>query len=126
LLSFLSRNTHNDYPQNIFEVSEVVTEDGGNETKVDNRYRFAMAMCNSNANYTGIRECLDSFLCNIGKDASIVPLEHGSFIEGRAGKILIDGEESGIIGEIHPQVLENWGMENPIAVAELEIERLLK
>jgi phenylalanyl-tRNA synthetase beta chain len=126
LVYFLSRNTHHDYPQNIFEVSEVVTEDNTKETRVDNRYRLALAMCNSNANYTAIRECLDSFLCNIGKSATIVPHDHGSFIDGRAGRIVIDGLECGLIGELHPQVLENWGIENPIAVAELEIERLLQ
>jgi len=126
LLSFLSKNTHNDYPQNIFEVSEVVTEDKGNETRVDNRYRLAMAICNSNANYTGIREGLDSFLANIGKRATIEPIQHDSFISGRAGRIIIDSMEVGIVGELHPQVLENWGMENPIALAELEIERLLE
>jgi len=126
LMAFLSRNTHHDYPQNIFEVSEVVSEDADMETRVDNRYRLAMAICNSDANYTVIRERLDNFIANIGKAANISPTEHGSFIDGRVGKVMVNGDDVGLIGEIHPQVIENWGIENPVAVVELEIERLLE
>ncbi|MGD0177807.1 MAG: hypothetical protein ABSC50_13390 [Candidatus Bathyarchaeia archaeon] len=32
----------------------------------------------------------------------------------------------GIIGEVHPQVLENWRLENPVAGMELDIDQLFQ
>jgi len=126
LLSFLSRNTHRDYPQNVFEVSEVLNEDQSAETMVDSRNKLAFALCNSGANFTKIRESLENMMSNIGKEFVVEPVEHGSFLPGRVGRVMVDGTEFGIIGELHPKVLENWGIETPMAVAELEIERLIE
>ena len=126
LLSFLSKNTHRDYPQNIFELSEAVSEDPGMETRVESRYKLAFALCNSSANFTKAMECLDNLMRNMGKAYSVRQTEHTSFLDGRVGKIIVEGVEYGLIGEIHPLVLEEWGIENPIAIVELEIERLCK
>jgi phenylalanyl-tRNA synthetase beta chain len=32
----------------------------------------------------------------------------------------------GLVGEVHPAVLENWGIQMPCAVAEIELEGLLE
>ncbi|MEM2576933.1 MAG: hypothetical protein QW476_03290, partial [Candidatus Bathyarchaeia archaeon] len=50
---------------------------------------------------------------------------HESFIEGRVGKIVINDVEVGLIGEIHPKVLEEWGLEVPVAAFELNATKLL-
>ena len=39
-------------------------------------------------------------------------------------KVLVDGQEIGLIGEVHPQVLENFGMEMPIVMMELNLTLL--
>ena len=53
-------------------------------------------------------------------------VEHPSFIPGRVGKIVVEGEAIGIIGEIHPAVLEKWGMEMPVVVFELFLRPLYR
>ena len=40
------------------------------------------------------------------------------------GKIVVKGIELGFIGEIHPQVLQNWGLENPAAAFEINLNKL--
>ncbi|MEM7826015.1 MAG: hypothetical protein QW451_00060, partial [Candidatus Aenigmatarchaeota archaeon] len=50
--------------------------------------------------------------------------EHPSFIEGRTAKILVEGKKVGIIGEIHPSVLENWKLEMPVAAFEIDLSFL--
>jgi phenylalanyl-tRNA synthetase beta chain len=50
---------------------------------------------------------------------------HSSFIEGRVGRISVGEEECGVIGELHPQVLENWQIAMPCAAFELELDSLL-
>jgi phenylalanyl-tRNA synthetase beta chain len=54
------------------------------------------------------------------------PIEHSSFLPGRVGSIHIGDEEVGIIGEVHPQVIENWKIQNPVAAMELELDRLFR
>jgi phenylalanyl-tRNA synthetase beta chain len=51
---------------------------------------------------------------------------HSSFIEGRIGKVLVNGEEVGIIGEIHPLVLERWKLENPAAAFEINLDKIIR
>jgi phenylalanyl-tRNA synthetase beta chain len=40
-------------------------------------------------------------------------------------RILVKGKQIGIIGEIRPEVLENWKLEMPVAAFEIEIENLI-
>ena len=45
------------------------------------------------------------------------------FIPGRVGELHLAGEE-GIIGEIHPAILNEFGLEHPVVVMELSLENL--
>jgi phenylalanyl-tRNA synthetase beta chain len=63
---------------------------------------------------------------NLGLQFALRPADHPSFLEGRTGSILIGDQEVGVIGEIHPQVIENWKLENPIAAMELDLDQLFK
>ena len=47
------------------------------------------------------------------------------FIPGRAASLIYKGCPIGIFGEIHPEVLENWGITMPCIAAEIDIEALL-
>ena len=47
------------------------------------------------------------------------------FIHGRCAAIMINNQECGLLGELHPQVLENWHVEMPCAAAEMDISALV-
>jgi phenylalanyl-tRNA synthetase beta chain len=51
--------------------------------------------------------------------------DHPSFIKGRVGKIYVDGDDIGLIGEFHPNVLLNHGLEQPVVGFELDISRFI-
>ncbi len=57
-----------------------------------------------------------------GPDARtvVVPSEGPSWLEP-AGRVLIDGQEAGVIGMVAPGVLGQFGLDRPIAVAELHL-----
>jgi phenylalanyl-tRNA synthetase beta chain len=56
----------------------------------------------------------------------VKPTEHASFIPGRAAALLdASGQPLGVMGEVHPEVLENYGLRHPVAVLELSLRRLL-
>ena len=45
---------------------------------------------------------------------------------GRSARILLNGEELGVIGELHPQAVENYQLEGRVVVAELTLPLLFK
>jgi phenylalanyl-tRNA synthetase beta chain len=40
---------------------------------------------------------------------------HPSFIEGRAAALEVDGTSVGVLGELHPQIITDAGIEVPVA-----------
>ncbi len=46
------------------------------------------------------------------------------YIEGRSAEILVNGVSIGVIGEVHPQVLENFGLLVPVANFEIDLNKL--
>jgi phenylalanyl-tRNA synthetase beta chain len=121
LMEILSANVHVAYPQKIFETGDCITRDG---SKVDEVTKLAGITCHAEASFTEARASLDALLSNLGVNAQLTNAEHGSFVEGRAAAIRVAGVQVGIMGEIHPQVLENWGIQNPAAAFELNAKML--
>ena len=119
LLDFLSQNTHEEYPQRLFEVGKATLIDESRETKTVSESKLAVALAHPRVTFTEAKEILDSVMHHLSFSYELEEVEHPSFIPGRVGKIVVDGKVIGIIGEIHPAVLENWGLEMPVAAFEL-------
>ncbi|MGC8538222.1 MAG: phenylalanine--tRNA ligase subunit beta, partial [Candidatus Micrarchaeia archaeon] len=56
---------------------------------------------------------------SIGMEYEIKEGKNPSFIEGRCAAVEIGGETMGFFGEIHPAVLNNFKIEEPVAALEL-------
>lgn len=123
LMEFLSNNTHAAYPQKIFEVGECVALD---QKKVEESRKLACVVTHANSNFSEIKSVLDAFLINMGLTYGLKEMIHGSFIEGRVGVVVVNGDEIGIIGEINPRVLRNWNLENPVAGFEINLDKILR
>ncbi|MBN2368454.1 phenylalanine--tRNA ligase subunit beta [Candidatus Woesearchaeota archaeon] len=124
LMQVLQENTHNEYPQNIFESGVVFKLDDKEETGVKEFTRLAAALCGNDADYTKIRQILDYLLRSIGLEYEIKETEHPSFIGGRVGRVYVKGKAVAYIGEIHPFVLENFAVEMPVAAFELNLSEV--
>jgi len=124
LMELLSHNLHVDYPQRIFEIGYCVIHDEKQENKTRDIEKLACVNIHSNANFTEAKAQLDALLSNLGINYHLEEVKHESFIEGRVGKIVLGDREAGIIGEIHPQVLQNWGLENPASAFEISVDEL--
>jgi phenylalanyl-tRNA synthetase beta chain len=48
-----------------------------------------------------------------------------TFFKSRQANVFLKGKKIGIIGILHPKVLENYKINFPVAVVELYIESLL-
>ena len=126
LMEVLARNKHNDYPQNIFEVGDVVVL-ADNDIGAETVKKLCIALCHSKASFSEIKSLVESLLSNLGiENYSIEEGEHDSFIAGRVARVLIKGREIAVFGEVHPIVLENWGLEMPVAACEMNVNWLFE
>ncbi len=123
LLEFLSHNVHVEYPQRIFEVGYAVVPDEDRENKTMDIEKLACVTAHPNASFTEAKAVLDALFLNLGKQVELEERSHPSFIDGRVGNILVKGKPVGFIGEVHPQVLEAWKLENPTAAFEIDLEK---
>jgi len=126
LLNFLSYNTHVNYPQKIFECGDVVVFDDKAETKTRNELRVAAAICNYRVSYEDIQSVVYTLLKNLNiNDWTVEETTHPSFIPGRVAKIRFNDEDLAILGEIHPKILENFNLPNPVVAFELNLMKPL-
>jgi phenylalanyl-tRNA synthetase beta chain len=125
LMEVLWRNRHHTYPQNIFEISDVIHLDNAADTGTKTVRRLAIVLCHSKANFSEIKSMAESILQNLGiKDYKIEEGKCPCFIEGRDAKIEVSKRIIGRFGEIHPLVLENWKLEMPVAALEMDVDML--
>jgi len=127
LLEFLSHNTHVEYPQRIFEAGYAVVFDEEAETKTKDVLKLACVSTHSEAGFSEAKSNLEALLLNLGlKSYEIGEDTHLSFIEGRTAAIYLKHRYIGVLGELHPQVLNNWGLKNPAAGFEINIDEILR
>ncbi len=124
IMDFLKSNLHVEYPQRVFEVGEVISIDESAETGTITEKKLACAVCDREAGYEAISSILDALLRSMDAEYTLKGKLHESLIGGRSAEIVIGGASIGIVGEIHPQVLNNWGIEKPVAAFEISINGL--
>jgi phenylalanyl-tRNA synthetase beta chain len=126
LLEFLSENKHVDYPHRIFEIGNTVVLDAKKETRTRDIRKLAVAISNNTVNYEELSSCLDALLRNLGLRYELKEAHHSSFIPGRSASIIINKKQVGIIGEIHPAVLNHWKLEKPVVGFEIDVNEMFE
>ena len=72
-----------------------------------------------------LKGILEQLLSQIGiENPSYNELDDPSYHPGRSARILCQGKELGVIGEIHPQVRKNYGIKPRACAFELDVETL--
>ncbi len=126
VLEILSFNKHHPYPQNLFEVDDVVVIDPTTETGARSMRRLVAVQCHAKANFSDIKALMNSIAENLNLEATVETGGWDCFIEGRRYIAKLDGDILCWAGEIKPQVLENWELEMPIAALEIDVDVLFK
>ena len=119
VLEFLSQNTKKEFPQRIFEIGECY-----DLKKEKTKDKLIIAITHSRVNFTEMKQILDYLMKSLNVKHSIKEVQHQSFIEGRAGSIIINNAKAGVIGEIHPKVISSWNLEMPVSVLEFDFDVL--
>ncbi|MXV62585.1 phenylalanine--tRNA ligase subunit beta [Natronorubrum sp. JWXQ-INN-674] len=124
LLKILERNTHRSYPQHLSEIGFRAALDDGENTGVGESRHVGAVLANHDAGYEDAKARLQALARNFDVDLETPPTEHPSFISGRTAAVVIDGEDVGVIGEVHPKVLVEYDLEVPVAAFEFDLEAL--
>ena len=123
LMEFLEDNKHEDLPQKIFEIGDVVYMDDENFNKTRTVKKLAGLICHSSANFTEIKSTTSSIVSNLGYSMELSDSENTSFIAGRVADFTGDsknGQIKGFFGEIAPEVIRNFELEYPVIAFEIE------
>ena len=123
LMEFLEDNKHEDLPQKIFEIGDVLYIDDTKENKVRTSKKLAGLICHSTANFTEIKSVVTSIVSNLGYTMEISDSENPSFIPGRVADLKGDSLNSsikGFFGEISPEVITNFTLDYPVIGFEIE------
>jgi len=125
LIKNLMDNKHESFPQRLFEVSDVIEISEKAETRSERRLHVAGVSSHATANFTEIKSHVEALLSNLGlRRWKMKETRDPSFIEGRVAAIQAKRKKIGIFGEIHPEVLNNFELENPVGAFEIDLEEI--
>ena len=123
LMEFLEDNKHEDLPQKIFEIGDILYLDESKENKTRSSKKLAALICHSTANFTEIKSVMTSVLSNLGYTMEITDSENKTFIEGRVADVTGESQKGtikGFFGEVSPEVITNFTLEYPVIAFEIE------
>jgi phenylalanyl-tRNA synthetase beta chain len=114
------------YPHRLFEVGEVAIPDATHDLGSRTGLSLGAVIAHATANFSEIHSTLDLLLYYVGASYTLKPVSHPSFLDGRAGQIFVTNQSIGVIGEVHPEVLEQWQVTMPTVAFELTIDSLIE
>jgi phenylalanyl-tRNA synthetase beta chain len=118
LLKILSENRHHPLPQQIFELGVVVNK------KFKNQHYLGFVKIDAKANFTECKSLVEAVMRDSGTKCSINNKGHSGFIKGRSASIIINNNEIGFFGELHPKTISNFELEYPIIAFEVQADTL--
>ena len=136
ILKSIEGNKANQLPFKIFEISDVVLFDKSNEVYASNRRKLCFAYTNTSSAMQIIQGMIDLLMKKIGliynyqenvnKKYIIKKSYNPLFFEDRQAEIFIqDNIKIGIYGIIHPKVLKNFGIKNPVTLCEIDLQLIM-
>ncbi len=90
------------------------------------RYHLAAVLCGSKANFNDIKAAFESLSQKVSIECGMEKADHRSFIEGRCSSLTLNKKTVGFLGEMHPEVLDSFGIEEPVVAFELDLSPWLE
>jgi phenylalanyl-tRNA synthetase beta chain len=125
LLTSESVSGHSVYPHRIFEAGKIAFHDSADNYGSVTRQYLGFLHADRDANFNTAAAQIQTLFYYIAREYEVNESTDPRFIPGRAALITYKGKPIGVFGEIHQEVLENWGITMPCTAGELDIEALL-
>jgi phenylalanyl-tRNA synthetase beta chain len=122
LLDNLSKNVHEPYPQKLFEWGTIFLQDSPIHEKIN----LACVSAHKDANFSEMKSILQSALkTGFNIDCETKTSSHPPFYNGRTADIIVNKKTIGVIGEIDPQIVENFKIRVPVVAFEITLSGLI-
>ena len=136
ILKSIEANKANQLPYKIFEISDVVKTDPNTEVGAVNNRELCFTYTNNVSSMEIVQGMVDLLMKKIGlvfmeeKDVKkryvIKPSNDPAFFEDRQAEIFIqDNIKVGIYGIIHPKVLKNFNIKNPVTLCQIDLQCIM-
>jgi phenylalanyl-tRNA synthetase beta chain len=125
LLEHLRENRRAPLPLRFFELDNVVALDPEAETGSREDRHLAIVEMGKEASYASIRAVVDSLLYELGLSGTFSAEPAPLFIPGRGARLSTSGAVTGILGELHPEAITSFGLDHPVAIADLRLCRVV-
>ena len=120
------------YPHRMFEAGKIALPDDADPTGSRTVDACTLLLADRGAGFNDASAHLAALLFYLGAEHRLVELDDPRFIPGRAAQVeaavAADGDGTwtaiGVVGELHPAVLEQWSIGMPCATAELDLDAL--
>ncbi|MBR5017089.1 MAG: phenylalanine--tRNA ligase subunit beta, partial [Spirochaetia bacterium] len=125
LLNSESISSNAVYPHNIFEIGKIALINPEENYGVSTINALGFLSADKDTTFNTLNSQITALFYYIGAEYTLKEAEDPRFITGRCAKVISNGKEVGIMGEINPVVLENWGIQVPCAACELNLDIIL-
>jgi len=135
VLKTLANSKGHHIPMRVFELQDIVTKRTDNDVGAGNTRNLSIAYCGHTSGFEFVHGALDRVfaMLRIPLDANregkkgyfVKPIENGTFFPKRCANIYFNGKVIGIMGIVHPQVLENFEIPYPTSILEINVEPFL-
>ena len=132
LLSVLANNIHHELPQRVFEVGDVTVLDPDTETGAREERKAAAAMIGARIGFADVWSLVQAFVRELGWELVVSAEDQDPrslWIPGRATYLRARRGElerrCGVMGEVHPAVLEGFGLRAAATLVEVDLSPLL-
>jgi len=112
------------YPHKIFEVGKVAYLDSADNSGTVTRQYAGFLHADKEANFNTAAGQMQTLFYYLSREYEVEESDDPRFIPGRAAAVLYKGRKIGVFGEIHPEVLENWGITVPCTAGEIDLDML--
>lgn len=114
------------YPHRTFEVGKVAIKAPEENYGIATRQYIGFLNTHAAADYNESASHVATLMFYLGKDYSVREAFDPRFILGRQAEVWSKGKRVGVFGEVHPAVLESFGIAVPAAGGELDLDSLLE
>jgi len=120
LLKCLKENKAEAFPQKLFEVSDAVVQDTSTDTGARNIRKIAAVVIDTTSSFEVIHGLIDLLMTKVGADFNKRDYhleednEDPRFFPMRGFSVFLAGKKIGSVGVIHPEVLDNFDLKNPV------------
>ena len=121
LLETFKLNRSQPTPQKIFELGDVCFLDGNVETGARDIRKIAAAIMDPKTGFAEIKSVLEGLAREIDLNVCLKSKDHPLFIPGRSALLEMEEKHVGLLGEVHPGVLEAFDLIQPISILELTL-----